>query len=72
MSHGAFRQADMERIIRAARSEGAAVQVDLRTLVVTVIPTIHRKDGLDERVGNTRILPLGALAPDGKDNFDED
>ncbi len=62
----------MERIIRAARSEGAAVQVDLRTLVVTVIPTIHRADGLDERVGNTRILPLGALAPDGKDNFDED
>jgi len=62
----------MERIIRAARSEGAAVQVDLRTLVVTVIPTIHRQDGLDERVGNTRILPLGALAPDGKDNFDED
>jgi len=62
----------MERIIRAARSEGAAVQVDLRTLVVTVIPTIHRQDGLDERVGSTRILPLGALAPDGKDNFDED
>lgn len=72
MSHGAFRQADMERIIRAARSEGAAVQVDLRTLVVTVIPIIHRQDGLDERVGNTRILSLGALAPDGKDNFDED
>ncbi|UNZ50601.1 hypothetical protein [Agrobacterium tumefaciens] len=72
MSHGAFRQADMERIIRAARSEGAAVQVDLRTLVVTVIPTIHRPGRLDERVGNTRILPLGALAPDGKDNFDED
>jgi hypothetical protein len=62
----------MERIIRAARSEGAAVQVDLRTLVVTVIPTIHRQDGLDERVANTRILPLGTLAPDGKDNFDED
>ena len=72
MSHGAFRQADMERIIRAARSDGAAVQVDLRTLVVTGIPTIHRQDGLDERVGSTRILPLGALAPDGKDNFDED
>lgn len=72
MSHGAFRQADMERIIRAAKNEGAAVQVDLRTLVVTVIPAVHRLEGLDDRVDRTRILPLGNLAPDGEDNFDED
>jgi hypothetical protein len=69
LSHGTFRQADMERIIRAAKAEGAAVQVDLRTLVVTVIPDIHRPDGLDERLASTRILPAGNLAPDGKDNF---
>lgn len=65
MSHGNFRQADLERIIRAARNEGAAVQVDLRTLVVTVIPV------LEERLA-ARISHFGTLAPDGKDNFDED
>lgn len=69
MSHGTFRQADMERIIRAARSEGAAVQVDLRTLVVTVIPDIHRVELLDGAAASPRILPTGNLAPDGKDNF---
>jgi hypothetical protein len=72
MSHGTFRQADMERIIRAAKSEGAAVQVDLRTLVVTVIPDILKQKELDERLDRTRIIPLGNLAPDGKDNFDEE
>jgi hypothetical protein len=71
MGHGAFRQADMERIIRAAKSENAAVQVDLRTLVVTVIPEAPKQKELDERIGHTRIIPLGNLAPDGKDNFDE-
>ncbi|UTY49296.1 hypothetical protein EPK84_22295 [Sinorhizobium fredii] len=33
---GAFRQA--ERIFRAARRKGATVQIDLRTLVVTLLP----------------------------------
>ncbi|NSZ65165.1 hypothetical protein G6L16_018640 [Agrobacterium tumefaciens] len=69
MSHGNFRQADLQRIIRAARNEGAAFQVDLRTLVVTVIP--DRAGVLDERLA-ARISHLGTLAPDGKDNFDED
>jgi hypothetical protein len=70
MSHGNFRQADLERIVRAARNEGAAVQVDLRTLVVTIIP--HKTGLLEERFDRTRISPLGTLAPDGKDNFEEE
>ena len=32
MSRGAFRQADLERIFRAAKKVGAVVQIDLRTL----------------------------------------
>ncbi len=32
----AFRQADIERIIRGAKATGAVVQIDLRTLVVTI------------------------------------
>lgn len=72
MSRTNFRQADIERVIRAAKAEGAAVQMDMRTLVVTVIPTIHRPIEVDQRFQKTRILPVSNFAPDGKDNFDED
>jgi hypothetical protein len=36
MTRAAFRQADIERILRAAKAVGAVVQIDLRSLVVTV------------------------------------
>lgn len=72
MSRAAFRQADMERIIRAAGRQGAAVQVDIRSLVVTVIPGIHNHDRVDASAEQGRILPSGAFAPDGKENWDED
>jgi hypothetical protein len=38
MSRAAFRQADLERILRAAKKVGAVVQVDLRTLEVKILP----------------------------------
>ncbi len=38
MSKGTFRQADVERIIRAARREKAYVQIDIRSLIMTVTP----------------------------------
>lgn len=72
MSRTNFRQADMERIIRAAGREGAAVQIDMRALVVTVIPAIHSPAPIDAGGRRVRILPPGNFAPDGKDNFDED
>lgn len=72
MSRVAFRQADVERLIRAADREGAAVQVDLRTLVVTLIPGIHKKEPVDMPANQGGILPSGNLAPDGKENWDED
>ena len=67
-----FRQADIERVIRAAKAEGATVQMDMRTLVITVIPAIHKATEVDRRFQKTRILPESNFAPDGKDNFDED
>lgn len=72
MSRGAFAQADVQRIIRAAEKEGAAVQVDLRSLVVTVIPGFHKRHDIDAILPQRGILPPGNLAPDGKENFDED
>jgi len=39
MSRAAFRQADVERIIRAARRAGAIIKVDIRKLEFTIYPT---------------------------------
>lgn len=72
MTRAAFRQADMERIFRAAKSQGMAVQIDIKTLVVTAIPGIHRPDALDAPAGAPANLPSGNLAPDGKEEWDED
>lgn len=71
MARGAFRQADVQRIIRAAGKEGALLQVDIRSLVITVIPSEGRgaAESLTDMSGG--ILPPGALAPDGKENWDE-
>ncbi|TCL70594.1 hypothetical protein [Rhizobium sp. BK251] len=71
MTRAAFRQADMERIFRAAKSQGMAVQIDIRTLVVTAIPDIHKADPVDAGAGRSRILPVGNLAPDGEENFED-
>ncbi|MCC2612640.1 hypothetical protein [Neorhizobium petrolearium] len=60
MTRASFRQADIERIIRAAEKTGATVQVDLRSLVVTIFP-------------GTGLLPKPApplhFTPDGKENW---
>ncbi|WP_042779156.1 hypothetical protein [Sinorhizobium fredii] len=61
MSRANFRQSDMERIFKAARQTGATVQIDLRTLIVTVLPA--PEPSIREQLG---------LVPDGKENWDED
>lgn len=64
MTRASFRQADIERIIRAAEKTGAAVQVDLRTLVVTIFPGAGPAPKL--------IVPQPALAPDGNEEWEID
>ncbi|WP_141682847.1 hypothetical protein [Agrobacterium tumefaciens] len=61
MSKTNFRQRDLERIFRAAKAIGATVQIDLKTLSVTVIPTPEQPT----------VSPQG-FAPDGKENWDDD
>lgn len=72
MTRAAFRQADMERIFRAAKSQGMAVSIDIKTLVVTAIPDIHSHDGVDHAARQQPIIRAGNGAPYGKENWDED
>jgi hypothetical protein len=72
MTRAAFRQADMERIFRAAKSQGMAVTIDIKTLVVTAIPDIHKPAAVDPASSNAGMVPSGNLAPDGKEDWDED
>ena len=58
MTRAAFRQADIERIIRAAKATGAVVQIDLRTLVVTIDPKMDKEPG----------ALLTHLVPDGPED----
>lgn len=60
MTRGSFRQADIERILRAAKKVGSTVQINIRTLVVTVYPV--KEDAVD---------PVTGFAPDGKENWDD-
>jgi len=59
MSRAAFRQADLERILRAAKKVGAVVQVNLRTLEVKILP----EAGEVSNAGD-------GLVPDGLENWD--
>ncbi len=64
MTRGSFRQADIERLIRAAEKTGAAVQVDLKTYVVTIFPGA----GAAPKPAPPLQLPQ---VSDGKENWDD-
>jgi hypothetical protein len=62
MAKTSFRQSDLERIFRAAKSIDATVQIDLKTLVLTVRPP-----------GEAAIVvdPLTGFRPDGKEDWSD-
>jgi hypothetical protein len=49
----------MERIFRAAKSVGSVLQIDLKTLVVTVLPAAKEGE------------PVDGLVPDGLESWDD-
>ena len=63
MRRDSFRQADIERLLRAARKERAVVQLDLKTMIATIIPTAD-----DHQLPRVSTM----YAPDGKENWEED
>ncbi len=65
MPRASFRQADLQRIIRAAGNVGATVQIDLRTLVLTVISAADQTPNLLTELAGAE------LKPDGVETWDD-
>lgn len=69
MARTSLRQSDFVRVMRAADRTGSRLQIDMKTLTVLVIPPTEVATlDLPERDSSTP--PLGAYAPDGKENFE--
>ncbi len=60
MSRAAFRQRELERILKAAKQANGIVEIDLRTLVATI-----------RFPADSRIEELSYLALDGPERWDE-
>jgi|GEM_PF-1663116 hypothetical protein len=71
MSRVSFKQRDIETVFKAAAKAGGFVNLDMKTLIATVVFSDPEKlvDGEGNSLG---MLPLGNYAPDGKEHWDED
>lgn len=63
MPRTSFRQADLERILRAAKNTDCFVEIDLRSLTVKIVPLV------DPASSGSRDL-ISSLAPDGEENWE--
>jgi hypothetical protein len=71
VSKVAFKQADMERVFKAAAAAGCIVQMDMKSLIATVIPPTVEKP-VDEYGNPLGLIPSGNHARRGKEHWDED
>ncbi|WP_245410794.1 hypothetical protein [Rhizobium sp. JAB6] len=62
MTKSSFRQADLQRILKAAKAAGSTVQIDLRSLIVTVLPIAAPEIGWSR---------LATQVPDGKEDWSD-
>ena len=63
MARSALRQADLERLMKAAVKTDSFLRIDMKTLVVTILP-------LSEMTASERLTANGGLARGGKENWD--
>ncbi len=63
MARAIFHQAEIERVFRAARKTHCIVQIDMKTLVITITPAAE-----DNKIGAKTDAPF--YAQDGKENWD--
>lgn len=71
MSKVAFKQADLERVFKAAAKAGSIVQMDMKSLIVTVIPP-SAEQPVDEYGNPLGIVPPGNPVRRGKEHWDDD
>ncbi|MGV1859984.1 hypothetical protein, partial [Rhizobium rhizogenes] len=71
MSKVAFKQADLERVFKAAAKAGSIVQMDMKSLIVTVIPPMAEQP-VDEYGNPLGVLSSANSARRGKEHWDED
>ena len=71
MSKVAFKQADLERVSKAAAKAGCIVQMDMKSLIATVIPS-SAEQPVDEYGNPLGVLSSGNSARRGKEHWDED
>ncbi len=62
MSKATFRQADLQRILKAAKATGSTVQIDLKSLIVTVLPIAAPEIELSR---------FATPAPDGEEDWSD-
>jgi rRNA processing protein Krr1/Pno1 len=63
MARATFHQAEIERVLRAARKTNCVVRIDMKTLVMTITPTAENKT-----IGAETDAPF--CTQDGKENWD--
>jgi len=67
MASAPFVQEAVARVIRAARKEGARVEIDLTNGVATIIPDIHRPERVDRRNRKGRQSSVDDDVADGEE-----
>ncbi len=67
----AFKQSDVERIIRAAERTGAGVEIDIRTLKIRITPGANRP-AVDNAANPERNSPADDNGGYGKENWDDE
>jgi hypothetical protein len=71
VSKVAFKQADLERVFKAAAKAGSIVQMDMKSLIVTVIPP-GAKQPVDDYGNPLGVIPSANTTRRGKEHWDED
>lgn len=67
-----LRQADLSRLMRAAKRAGVIAEIDMGGAVIRILPdspTATRSEGLDKQPSSGSPYRLGPLAEDGEENW---
>lgn len=71
-ARSAIRQADIARVMRAAKRAGVSAEIDMATGLVRILPTNPAQAGvasLDSPPRPSAPYRIGAMAEDGEENW---